>query len=72
MTTNTLTTPLSLGQVAQYLAVAALIWFAFWVHDGAKTTKDNIAQEHACFDAAKTRQEVDRCFALIKLNISKE
>uniref|UniRef100_A0AAU6W3A3 Uncharacterized protein n=1 Tax=Pseudomonas phage Orisa02 TaxID=3138543 RepID=A0AAU6W3A3_9VIRU len=26
MTTNTLTTPLSLGQVAQYLAVAALIW----------------------------------------------
>jgi hypothetical protein len=70
--TKSLNADLSLADATKYLFVAALIGFAFWVHDGAKSTSANITSEHACFDASRTKQDVDKCFALMKLNISKE
>lgn len=69
---KSLTTDLSPAEVVKYLFIAALIGFAAWVHDGAKPTSANITSEHACFDASRTKQDVDKCFALMKLNISKE
>ena len=57
---------------SQVIGVALLGFLLFQFTDGTKEIKGNMAAEKRCFEDAVTKEDIDECYAFMRLNIKGE